>query len=290
MTKTGDKRKDKTEIVEKTPLFDRIFKPEVIVLENGHSVTRAKSRLPLIAFFVCIALIISVIVTGFDIGIIISRGREFFVILGRIFHPDFSYFDKVWGPLVDTVEMSLLGTIVGSLLGLPFAILASSNINKNKPTLLFVRLILSVLRSVPTLIIASACSLIFGLGTFAGTVAITIFTLGIVAKMLFESIETIDMKPYEAMQSFGGSTLQSFWAACIPQILPTYLSHCLYCFEMNVRAASILGYVGAGGLGILINERIGWRDYAGLGMVLLSLFILVLIIDFLTDYFRSKLS
>ena len=76
----------------------------------------------------------------------------------------------------------------------------------------------------------------------------------------------------------------------MPQILPTYLSHSLYCFEMNVRAASILGYVGAGGLGILINERIGWRDYEGLGMVLLSLFILVLIIDFFTDWCRSKLS
>ena len=267
------KEKDK---YDNTPLFDRIIKPEEIVLSNGHSVLRPKSRTPLILALVLLALAISIHVTGFNIGIILSRGKEFFVILERLFHPNFAYFEKVWGPLVDTVEMSLLGTIVGSLLGLPFAILASSNINKNKPTLLFVRFILSVLRSVPTIIIASACSLIFGLGT--------------VAKMLFESIETIDMKPYEAMQSFGATTLQSFWAACIPQILPTYLSHCLYCFEMNVRAASILGYVGAGGLGILINERIGWRDYAGLGMVLLSLFILVLLIDFMTDYFRSKLS
>ena len=192
--------------------------------------------------------------------------------------------------LKDTIQMSLLGTITGCLIGLPIAILSSSNINKNKPTLLFFRFVLSVMRSVPTLILASISALIFGLGTFAGTVAIVLFTIGIVAKMLFESIETIDMKPFEAMQSFGATTLQAFWAACMPQILPTYLSHSLYCFEMNVRAASILGYVGAGGLGILINERIGWRDYEGLGMVLLSLFILVLIIDFFTDWCRSKLS
>ena len=290
LSETVDKIEHEHDVKVKVPLFDRIFKPEHIVLPNGHSVDRPRSRLPLIVLCVLIALGISIYVTGFDLKIIIERGKEFFVILGRLFHPDFNYFEKVWGPLVDTVQMSLLGTIIGSLLGLPFAILASSNINKNKPTLLFIRFVLSVLRSVPTIIIASACSLIFGLGTFAGTVAITIFTLGIVAKMLFESIETIDMKPYEAMQSFGATTLQSFWAACIPQILPTYLSHCLYCFEMNVRAASILGYVGAGGLGILINERIGWRDYAGLGMVLLSLFILVLLIDWMTDYFRSKLS
>ena len=75
---------------------------------------------------------------------------------------------------------------------------------------------------VPTLIYAYIFALIFSLGSLAGTVAIAVFTIGIVAKMLYESIETIDMGPYEAMQSFGASTLQSFWAACMPQILPTY--------------------------------------------------------------------
>ncbi|MBR2596554.1 MAG: phosphonate ABC transporter, permease protein PhnE [Solobacterium sp.] len=276
--------------VTKMPLFDRIFKPQEITLANGHKVLRPRSRLPLITACVLIALYIAVQVTGFDLKIILARGNQLTKILSQIFHPDRNYFSKVVGPLLDTIRMSLIGTILGCLIGLPVAIASSSNINKNRPTLLFFRLILAIMRSVPTLIIASISALVFGLGTFAGTVAITIFTLGIVAKMLFESIETIDMKPYEAMQSFGATTLQAFWAACMPQILPTYLSHSLYCFEMNVRAAAILGYVGAGGLGILINERIGWRDYNGLGMVLLSLFVLVLIIDFVTDYFRSKLS
>ena len=274
----------------KMPLFDRIFKPQEITLENGHKVLRPRSRMPLIAFCVLTALYIAVQVTGFDLKIILARGNQLGKILAQIFHPDRGYFNKVVGPLLDTIRMSLIGTILGCLLGLPVAIASSSNINKTRPTLLFFRLVLAIMRSVPTLIIASISARVFGLGTVAGTVAITIFTLGIVAKMLFESIETIDMKPYEAMQSFGATTLQAFWAACMPQILPTYLSHSLYCFEMNVRAAAILGYVGAGGLGILINERIGWRDYNGLGMVLLSLFVLVLIIDFVTDYFRSKLS
>ena len=276
--------------VTKMPLFDRIFKPQEITLANGHKVLRPRSRLPLITACVLIALYIAVQVTGFDLKIILARGSQLTKILSQIFQPDRNYFSKVVGPLLDTIRMSLIGTILGCLIGLPVAIASSSNINKNRPTLLFFRLILAIMRSVPTLIIASISALVFGLGTFAGTVAITIFTLGIVAKMLFESIETIDMKPYEAMQSFGATTLQAFWAACMPQILPTYLSHSLYCFEMNVRAAAILGYVGSGGLGILINERIGWRDYNGLGMVLLSLFVLVLIIDFVTDYFRSKLS
>jgi phosphonate transport system permease protein len=206
-------------------------------------------------------------VTGFDFGMLITRGHEFTVILSQIFQPKWSYIDKVIPPLLDTIKMSILGTLVGCLLGLVFAIIASSNINSNKFTLVLVRLILAILRSVPTIVIASIFALVFGLGTFAGTVAITLFTLGIVAKMLYESIETIDMKPFEAMISMGCNQFRAFWAACMPQILPTYLSHSLYCFEINIRAASILGWVGAGGLGILINERIGWRDYNGLGMV-----------------------
>ncbi len=285
-----DRERRKKQKVRKTPLFDRIFKPKQIKLDNGHTVDKPVSRTPFILATLFIVVIISIKMTGFDLSIIATRGHYLFDILKKIFNPTWSYFPKVVEPLIATVQMSLLGTIVGSLIGLPIAILASSNINANRPTLLFFRFVLSVMRSVPTLILASVCALMFGLGTFAGTVAIVFFTIGIVAKMLFESIETIDMKPFEAMQSFGATTLQAFWSACMPQILPTYLSHSLYCFEMNVRAASILGYVGAGGLGILINERIGWRDYEGLGMVLLSLFVLVFVIDIFTNWCRSKLS
>ena len=92
------------------------------------------------------------------------------------------------------------------------------------------------------------------------------------------------------MEALGANKFQAFWSACVPQILPVYLSHSLYCFEMNVRASAILGYVGAGGLGITINERIGWRDYNGLGTVLLTLFVAVLLIENLSQFLRSKLS
>ena len=124
------------------------------------------------------------------------------------------------------------------------------------------RFILNIIRTLPTLVIASICALVFGLGTFAGTVAIVIFTFGVVTKMLYESIETINMGPFEALESAGA----------------------------DKRAASILGYVGAGGLGILIDERIGWRDYNGLGTVLLTLFVAVLLIENLSQFLRSKLS
>ncbi len=276
--------------VRKAPLFDRVFKPEHIVLENGHSVERPRSRMPLILLCLLAVIIISLKMTGFDFNVIVRRAKELTVILGQIFRPNFSYFPKIVNPLIETIKMSIIGTIAGCAIGLPLSILASSNINHNKPSLLVIRFILSVMRSVPTLIYASVLALVFGLGTFAGTLAITIFTVGIVAKMLYESIETIDMKPYEAMVSFGATTLQAFWTACMPQILPTYVDDCLYCFELNIRASSILGYVGAGGLGVLIRERTGLRAYNDLGMVLLTLFLAVLIIDFVNDYIRSKIS
>ena len=273
----------------KDSLFDKIFKPEVITLDNGHEVKKPKSKMPLIIICLVIVLAFSIRMTGFDLGIIVKRFAQLGVILGKIFHPDFSFLPKVIGPLIDTIKMSLLGTIIGCTLALPIAILSSSNINKNKILLSLCKFLLAIVRTLPTIIIATIAALIFSLGTFAGTVAITIFTFGVVGKMLFESIETIDMGPFEAMESFGANKFEAFWSACIPQIFPTYLSHCLYCFEMNIRAASILGYVGAGGLGLLINERIGWRDYNSLGTVLLVLFIAVVLVDFLSTYFRKKL-
>ena len=121
--------------------------------------------------------------------------------------------------------------------------------------------------------------------------AISIFTFGIVSKMMYESIETVDMGAFEAMEALGSTKFRAFWSAVFPQILPTYLSHCLYSFEINIRAASILGYVGAGGLGILINDRVGFRDYEGLGHgVDHPIRIVVLIIDNTSQYLRRKLS
>ena len=274
----------------KVKLFDRIFKPQVITLLNGNVVERPRSRTPFILLLLVIAVIWAVRMTEFDIAMIINRFSKLLDLLKKIFAPDWSFFPKVIKPLLDTIKMSILGTVIGCVCALPVAILASSNINRNAVTVTFFRFILGLIRTLPTLILAQVCALIFSLGTFAGTVAISIFTFGVVSKMLFESIETIDMGPFEAMEALGANKFQAFWSACIPQILPVYLSHSLYCFEMNVRASAILGYVGAGGLGITINERVGWRDYNGLGMVLLTLFVVVVTIEFLSSYLRKKLS
>lgn len=274
----------------KVNLFDRIFKPQVITISNGNTTVRPRSRMPFILIIMVIVIAWALKMTDFSFATVFSRINELFVILGKIFQPKWSFFGKVVSPLIDTIKMSIMGTFVGCALALPFAVLASSNIIHNRVVVSVIRFILALIRTVPTLIIALVCALIFSLGTFAGTIAIAIFTFGVVAKMLYESIETIDMGPFEAMEALGANKFQAFWSACIPQILPVYLSHSLYCFEMNVRASAILGYVGAGGLGITINERIGWRDYNGLGMVLLALFVVVVAIEFFSEYLRKKLS
>jgi len=270
--------------------FDKIFKPQVITLANGHSTIRRRSRAPLVVLLLVVAIVLSLRMTGFEMSVIISKFDKLLDLMVKIFHPKWSFFNKVTRPLVDTIKMSILGTVIGCLLALPVSVLASTNIDKNRVIVSVLRFILALIRTLPTLVIALVCALIFGLGTFAGTLAISIFTFGIVAKMLYESIETIDMGPFEAMEAMGANKFQAFWSACVPQILPVYLSHSLYCFEMNVRASAILGYVGAGGLGITINERIGWRDYEGLGMVLLTLFVVVVAIEFFSEYLRGKLS
>ena len=274
----------------KETLFDKIFKPEVITLDNGHTVRRPRSRTPLIVVLLVLAIVWALKMTGFDFAEVIQRFSKLLDLLKKILHPNWEFFPKVIQPLIDTIKMSIMGTVIGCAVALPIAVLASSNINRSSVIVSIFRFILALVRTLPTLVIALVCALIFSLGTFSGTVAIAIFTFGIVAKMLYESIETIDMGPFEAMEALGANKFQAFWSACVPQILPVYLSHSLYCFEMNVRASAILGYVGAGGLGITINERIGWRDYESLGMVLVTLFVVVTFIEFFSAFLRKKLS
>lgn len=274
----------------RVPLFDRIFPPKQITLPNGHTVSKPRSRTPLILVTLALVLWGCFALTDCDFSVIFTRGKQLTFILGKMFHPDFSYFNKVLKPLLETIQMSLLGSAVGATLALPFAVAASTNIVKNKAVVSVLRFILSIVRTLPTLIIAELAALVFGLGTFAGTVAIVLFTFGVVSKMMYEAIETIDMGAYEAMQAAGANKFRSFRMACMPVILPTYLSYCLYSFEMNIRAAAILGYVGAGGLGVQINEVIGWRRYDRLGMILIALFVVVFAIENTSEYLRKKLS
>ena len=258
-------------------------------VSSGRSVRKPHSYTIPAAAVVLAFTILSVKITGFDLRVIAQRGYQFFVILASMLPPALSYLPNVWSPLFDTIKMSLLGSLIGSVLAVPFAAAASANIISNRIATTAVRLFLSLARTLPTLVTALIATYVFGLGTLAGTTAIAIFTFAYVGKTLYEQIETVNMGAFEAMESLGCGKVQAFRQAILPQVLPSYLSVCLFCFEGNVRYASILGYVGAGGLGVILNENIGWRQYDNVGMILLMLFAAVVVIESVSHFLRSKL-
>lgn len=265
------------------------LKGKVIQLPNGKTVVEKRSYVPFIVLVLLIFTVIAMRVTQFSFEALVTRGNQFFVILKGMFPPSIEFLPRVWGPLFDTIKMSLLGSLIGALLAVPLAVLASSNITKSKGFSFIFKLILSILRTLPTIVTALIATFVFGLGTMAGTLAIFIFTIAYVGKLTYEQIESLDMSTFEALESMGLTRFQAFRYAVIPEILPTYLSTSLFNFEGNLRYASILGYVGAGGLGIILNEQLGWREYGNVGMILVVLVISVGIIEMISEYARKKL-
>lgn len=266
-----------------------IFKPEKLVLSDGKEIQPPRPLAPYIVIGLVIATAMAIHITGFSVSTLLERGHEFFVILKDMFPPDLSFASHVVTPLVETIKMSILGSLIGSFIAIPFAILSAVNITKSRVVIAIVRFVLSITRTLPTLIIALLATYFFGLGTFAGTIAITIFTFGLVVKMLYEKIETVDMGPFEAMEAVGATRLKAFVGAVVPQVAPSYVAICLYSLELNVRYAAILGYVGAGGIGVILNEKIGWRQYDQVGMILVMLFITVVLIEQISKYVRERL-
>ena len=270
-------------------IYDKIFKPRVYTLPNGKSVAKKASRAPIYVILVLAMCWLSVKITGFDMKVLTKRIGQFFVILGEMFPPNAAYMGSVWNPLFDTIKMSLIGSVLGALLSVPFAMLASTNVCPSKIIVSIVRVMFSLIRTLPTIVIALVATLIFGLGTLAGTVAIAVFSFGYIGKLTYEEIETVDMGAFEAMEAMGATKTRAFISAIIPQVLPFFLSNCLFNFEGNVRYAAVLGYVGAGGIGLILNEKISWREYPNVGMILVALFVTVFIIESVSRYLRKKL-
>ncbi len=278
----------------KTVLGD-IFKPYVSVKARTYQTNEFKVVAPypftlyILAFFLYI-FIVALDVTNVNLGLFFSNLPNMWRILGSLIQPNFSYIPKMTGPLLDTIKLSISGTLIGSFFAVPFAVLSASNIAKKKLIYTPVRFIMSLIRTIPVLVYAAMLMFIVGMGILAGMIALSIFTFTIVTKMLYESIETINMLPYEAIESTGATKLQAIRAAVVPQVFGNYLSIVLYNFEINIRSAAILGFVGAGGIGLLLNDRIGWRKYEDVGMILLVLFAVILSIESLSRYLRRRLN
>ncbi|GGA89952.1 phosphonate ABC transporter, permease protein PhnE [Ornithinibacillus halotolerans] len=270
-------------------MYDKIFPPKRIALPNGKVVEQKRSRMPIVLVLLFLALYYSIQFTDFELSVLLDRWKEFFFIVFEMIPPQWDYFPHIWQPLIDTIKMSLLGSVLGSVVAIPVAYLASSNVVKNRALVSGTKVFLSLLRTLPTLVTALIATFIFGLGTLAGTVAIFIFTLAYVGKLLYEQIENVEMGSFEAMESLGMNRMQAFRYAIFPQVSPNFLSTALFCFEGNVRYAAILGYVGAGGIGLLLNEGLGWRDYPSVGMILFMLVITVFFIERISEHFRKRL-
>jgi len=260
-----------------------------ISLPNGTIVYKPRSFSLIYIIVLLLLIYLSARLTGFDVQLLARRILQFFVIIKEMIVPNWQYAPQLVKPLIATIKMSLLGSWLGAIAAMPFAIAAARNIYSRVWLSAAVKFLLSVLRTLPTLIVALIATFVFGLGTTAGTVAIFMFSLAYIAKLLYEHIENADMKAYEAMQAMGLTTLQSFRYAVLPQVLPHYLATSLFCFEGNVRYASILGYVGAGGIGLLLNESLGWRSYSNVGIIILLLAVTVYIIEASSNYIRKKL-
>lgn len=266
-----------------------IFFPRTYTLGNGKVVKEKFNWAPYITIAVIIFSIFCAMATSVDIPRLIQRSDAFWDLIREMMPPNWSFWKDLQKPMIDTIVMSVLGTVLGCLVALPTSFYLSSNFELNNVYLVGHRGLLSLLRTLPTLVYAQLLSIVIGTGTLAGTVSIAIFTYTICVKMLYEQIETVDMGPYEALQSTGASRAKCMIKAIYPQIRGYFWSTVLYCFETNVRSAAILGYVGAGGIGVQINEQLTWRRYGNTGLMVLVLVITVVIIETISRELRKKL-
>lgn len=215
---------------------------------------------------------------------------QFAVIWGRMFHPDWDYWPYVFGPLLDTIRMALVGTLLGTVIAVPFALLSARNIISISWIRGVTRLFSNLIRTLPDLLLAAVFTAILGFGPLAGVVTLLFFTFGQMAKLTFESIETIDQGPLEALEAAGANKIQVIFFAVIPQITNNFLSNFLYTFEVNVRASTVIGYVGAGGIGQLLQVTINQFRYDQTAVIIFVILLVVIFIEFTNTYIREKLA
>jgi phosphonate transport system permease protein len=209
--------------------------------------------------------------------------------LSRLFPPTFEKFDVIARLLIETLQMAVVGTVLGALASLLLSFGAASNI---APRWVYAtcRCVLNVLRSIPELIYALMFVSAVGLGPFAGILAIVLGSVGSIGKIYAEAMESVQPGPVEALTAVGANQRQIITYAVLPQAAPLLVSYTLLLFEGNVRGATILGLVGAGGIGLELTTAMRMYDYGHLCAIIISIIVLVSIIDRLSAFIRAKLS
>ena len=201
------------------------------------------------------------------------------------------FIQKLLVASLETLAMSAVGTLLAVLLGLALALPASKTFDGDPARWRsLARLVLNALRSIPELIWATLLLIAAGLGPFAGTLALGLHTAGVLGRLFAEAIENAPAGPGQALRVRGVSESRVFFYATLPQVLPQLLSYTLYRWENNIRAAAVLGVVGAGGLGQMLAFHMGLFQMGETGSILLAMLILVALVDALSFASRRRMS
>lgn len=211
--------------------------------------------------------------------------------LGEFFPPDLHgpFVLQVARAMLETLAMSALGTALAALVAVALALLAVGRAGSKSWLSVPMRWLLNALRAVPELVWASLLLIAAGLGPFAGTLALAIHTSGVLGRLFVAAIENAAPGPAQALRVQGAGTAQIFLYATLPQILPQVISYTLYRWENNIRAAAVLGVVGAGGLGQLLSFHLGLFHMPKTATVLLAMLLLVFAVDWMSDRLRRAL-
>ncbi len=197
---------------------------------------------------------------------------------------------KKWLALMgETLLMAYLGTLLGATAAFVLCFLASQNLTKSKGVVFFTRRLLEFCRTVPELVFALIFVVAFSLGPLPGILALAIHTAGALGKLFAEVVENIDMKPVDGVVATGGNWFHKIRFAVLPQVASNFASYALLRFEINVRGASVLGFVGAGGIGQTLLEVIRKFYYADVSALLIMIIATVMVIDAVTERIRHKL-
>ncbi|MDE8654475.1 phosphonate ABC transporter, permease protein PhnE [Novosphingobium album (ex Liu et al. 2023)] len=201
----------------------------------------------------------------------------------------FGYLRQVVAKLVETLEIALWGTLLAVLIGAPLAFFGARNLSPHPLLVALSRGMVSLLRAIPELISALFFVLAYGFGPAAGVLALALHAAGFLGKFYAEDIENADPGPQEALRAIGANRLKLLRYAILPQVLPQYVAYTLYILDRNVRMATVIGLVGAGGIGLELKGRYDLYQYAHVGTILIAIFILVFALDQLSSWFRRRL-
>jgi phosphonate transport system permease protein len=186
--------------------------------------------------------------------------------------------------------MAVIATAVSCSIGLPIAFLASRATNPHRWFMLGVRGIMNVVRAVPDLLSAAILVSVVGVGALSGAMALFFFNLAIIVKLVSEALDGVDLGGQEAALAAGASWTTADRSAVLPEILPAYASQVLYTLELNVRASTVIGLVGAGGLGVLIDQERTFFHYHAVGMIILEILVIVLALEAASSWLRRRLT